>query len=356
MDGDSGEIVVNPDAIERDTFDRAVARQKEAESKMLEEKDLPCVTKDGWKVHLEINISHPNEIDPAVIDQVEGIGVWRTEFLFLDRKSEPTEDEQTAIYKGASRRASGKTVVIRTLDAGGDKPLSFIQQDPEPNPELGIRGVRLGLKHRSVFKRQIRAVLRGNVHGNLAILLPMITCVEEVRAVRDIVAQCEAELQDEGAEFKGSVPIGIMVEVPAVALALDRFAPLCDFFSAGTNDLVQYTLAADRREEDSTGLYSPLHPPVIRLLDWVVKSAGESGKPLTLCGNLAAEPFMTPLVLGLGFNRLSMPPSRVGEIKSLVRRLKLSDCRKLVVKVGQKDERAQIEEEIRLFHKKRLGK
>ena len=356
LDGESGEIVVNPDAAEKDAFDRAVERQKEADIKILEEKDLPCVTKDGRTIHLEINISHPNEIDSAVLDQVEGIGVWRTEFLFLDRKTEPTEDEQTAIYKGASQRAAGKTVVIRTLDAGGDKPLSFIQQAPEPNPELGIRGVRLGLKHQPVLKRQIRAVLRGNVLGNLAILLPMITCVEEVRAVRDIIAQCEAELHDERAEFKGSVPIGIMVEVPAVALALDRFAPLCDFFSAGTNDLVQYTLAADRRGEDSTGLYSPLHAPVIRLLDWIVKNAGESGKPLTLCGNLAAEPFMTPLILGLGFDRLSMPPSRVREIKSLVRRLKLSACRKLAVKVGRKDERVQIEEEIRRFHEKYASK
>ncbi|MEM4720975.1 MAG: phosphoenolpyruvate--protein phosphotransferase [Candidatus Methanomethylicaceae archaeon] len=355
MDGTHGMIILNPNNDELVTFEKR-QQQGNEEVKFIESiRKLPAVTLDGVNIHLEINIGRPEEIDESTLDQTDGVGLWRTEFLFLDRTQEPDEEEQMRIYQAVSQKFLGRFVNIRTLDAGGDKNLSYLPLIHEHNPSLGIRGIRLGLKYEGLLKKQLRAILRANLHGNLRLMLPLVSKVEEVEKVKVLVDQCREELMREGHETKGSPPIGIMVEVPSVAMTLDIFIPLIDFLSVGTNDLIQYLLALDRQNEELLDSYSPFYPAIIRLLKGIAQITQKANKELSICGEMAANPLAVPLLIGLGFRRLSISPIRLPEVKSLILQLNVSKCRKLAERILNISRRIEIEQTLATFIKQEMA-
>jgi phosphotransferase system enzyme I (PtsI) len=349
VNGDLGEVIVNPTPRQSAAFDRMFQNaRKELESRE-SLRGLPATTVDGFTIHLDINLGHPEEIDESTLDQIEGIGVWRTEFLFLGQKMEPGEDHQVNVYEAISKRLPGRSIHIRMLDGGGEKDLPFLPLSHEANPNLGIRGIRLGFRYESVLRRQLRAILRANASGNLSVMVPMVSRIEEVEGVRSLVEQCRKELIQEGHEIREDLPIGIMVEVPSTAMGLDLFMPLVDFLSVGTNDLVQYLLASDRQNEGLADTYSPFYPPIIRLIEDMVRTARRGNKPLSLCGEMASQPLAIPLLIGLGIERLSVAPARLIETKYWIRRLNGSRCREMTKHILQMSRRAEIEQILARF-------
>lgn len=346
VNGDQGEVTINPTAQQSAAFDRRLDEVREDRPILERTRNLPAATTDGCRVHLEANVGCPEEVDQRVVDQIDGIGVWRTEFLFLDRDTGPDEEEQVRIYRSISIKMAAKPVNIRTLDAGGEKNLPFLVMPRESNPDLGMRGIRLGLKHQGILKRQLRAILRANTRGNLRVMLPMISRIEEVEAVRALLDQCRQELMEQGHEINHDLPVGIMVEVPSTAMGLDLFIPLVDFFSLGTNDLIQYLLASDRQSEALGKIYSPFYPSIIRLLKQIVQIARDGNRPLSICGEMATRPLAIPLLLGLGFERLSVPPVKLIETKSLIRRLNLSQCQETADQILHMARRSEIEQDL----------
>ena len=345
IDGDQGEIICEPTPIELNDFEmrRAESKREMEVTGLIRKRE--AFTSDGLKVQFEANIGFPEEIDESMLDQVDGIGLLRTEFLFLGQETEPTEEYQSTIYRLISEKMGDRFVNVRILDLGGDKVPSFIILPHEPNPSLGIRGIRLGIRHEKLLKRQIRAILRANVNGNLRLLLPMVTRVEEVEIVKSVIDGCMEELTREGHKVSQEVSLGIMVEVPSVALCLDLFIPLVDFISVGTNDLTQYVLALDRESEELKEIYSPFYPSVLRMLKKIVQKAREGNKSLSICGEMAGQPLAIPLLIGLGFDRLSMVPSKIREIKSLIGLLRFSECKEMaehVLGISKKEEIEQI--------------
>jgi phosphotransferase system enzyme I (PtsI) len=349
VDGDQGVVMVNPDSDELKAFKRGLQQETKEHHIFEEIQNLPSITLDGFPVRLEINIGRPEEIEESILDHVDGIGLWRTEFLFLDRDREPEEEEQLSIYKGVSEKLSGKPINIRTLDGGGDKNLPYLCLIHEPNPSLGMRGIRLSLKHVDLFKRQLRAIMRANVNNNLRVMLPLVSLVEEIEMARGIVDQCQKELSREGNEVKGSLPIGIMVEVPSTAMALDIFLPLVDFVSVGTNDLAQYMLASDRQNEALLNSNSPFYPSIIRLLKQIAQIGLEENKPLSICGGMASNPLAIPLLIGLGFRRLSISSRSFLRVKYLIRHLRLSECRQVAEQILHMSRRVEIEQTLATF-------
>jgi phosphoenolpyruvate-protein phosphotransferase (PTS system enzyme I) len=349
VDGDQGVVIVNPESDELKAFRNRLQQATEEYHTFEEIQDLPSVTLDGCSVNLEINIGRPEEIEESILDHIDGIGLWRTEFLFLDREREPEEEEQLSIYKGVSEKLSGKPINIRTLDAGGDKNLPYLCLPHEPNPSLGMRGIRLSLKHVDLFKRQLRAIIRANVSNNLRVMLPLVSLVEEIETARGILDQCQKEL---GNEFKGSLPMGIMVEVPSTAMSLDIFMPLVDFVSVGTNDLTQYMLASDRQNEALFSSYSPFYPPLIRLLKQIAQIGQKENKSLSICGEMASNSYAIPLLIGLGFRKLSVSPGRFIGAKYLIRHLRLSECQQVAGQVLRMSRRVEIEHTLATFIEK----
>jgi phosphoenolpyruvate-protein phosphotransferase len=330
---------LNPTKEEMAIFERR-SQDRRSRYRILESlKNLPPVTSDGARIQLKVNIARPEELDESVILGIDGIGIWRTEFLFMEREREPNEEEQAAIYRSVSERIPDKWVDIRTLDIGSDKHLPYHPPVKEPNPSLGVRGIRFGLAHRNLLKTQLKAILRANLGGNLRVILPMVTMVEEVRLVREMIEHCMGELEKEGHSFNPQLPLGIMVEVPSTAYALDLFLPVSDFFSLGTNDLIQYFLGADRQSESLQDLLSPFHPSIVRFLRDIADVSLKVGKPISICGEMASQTLAVPLLIGLGFEQLSVPPPMLTEIKGLIRRLDRSRCHQVVKEVCALSER-----------------
>jgi phosphotransferase system enzyme I (PtsI) len=259
-----------------------------------------------------------------------GIGLFRTEFLFLNRSTPPTEEEQFEAYRAvASQTRPGQTAIIRTLDLGGDKMPGDLQRSGEPNPFLGWRAIRISLDCPEIFRGQLRAILRAGCHGKVRILLPMVSALEELRATQAILASCKEELRAEGIPFCDSVPVGVMIEIPSAALIADDLARESDFLSIGTNDLTGYTLAVDRLNERVARLYQPTHPAVVRLIHMTVQAANRHGRPVGVCGEMAGEPALVPLLVGLGVHELSVTPALIPAVKFLLRRLRLSEAQEI---------------------------
>ena len=248
----------------------------------------------------------------------DGVGLYRTEFLYMDAKNLPSEDEQYAAYRQALCEMHPKGVVVRTMDIGGDKSLPYLDLPKEMNPFLGYRAIRISLDRQEMFKTQLRALLRASVHGNLKIMFPMIATVEEFRKAKEIFQQAQRELQDEGIEVSKTIELGIMIEIPAAAVLADQFAQEVDFFSIGTNDLIQYTMAADRMNEQVAYLYQPYHPAILRLVHHVIQASHQAGKWTGMCGEMAADPIAIPLLLGLGLDEFSMSASSILPTRKLV--------------------------------------
>ncbi len=328
VDGTAGRVVLDPSPQRRQAVEQALAEQARRARTLAALRDLPAVTPDGRRVELAVNIGRPEDIAAAEPFGPEGVGLFRTEFLFLDRSEPPGEEEQWQAYVAAVRALGGRRLVLRTLDVGADKRLPFINWPEEMNPALGWRGARLGLERPDLLQAQLRAALRAAAEGPVSVMFPMVTTLEEVRRLRQAVQEAAASLEREGIAH-GPVEVGIMIEVPAAALAARTLAGAVDFFSIGTNDLTQYTLAVDRTSRQVAGLYDPLHPAVLRLILEVGRAAEEAGIWAGVCGELGGEPLAAPFLLGAGMTELSMHARALPEVKQVIRAVRYADARLL---------------------------
>jgi phosphotransferase system enzyme I (PtsI) len=328
VDGAEGLVLVNPDAAVVADY------RKKRELFMIEAhrleslRDLPAITIDGVKIQLLANIATAEDLDQALNLGAEGVGLLRTELLFMERAYFPTEEEQFDFYKTILLRAGNKPVTIRTLDIGGDKHLPYFELPKEANPFLGYRAIRISLDRTAIFRTQLRAILRAGVFGNCRILLPMISSVKEVQQAKWIIGETKKELAAEGVDFDPAVATGIMIEVPSAAITADLLAKEVDFFSIGTNDLCQYTLAVDRMNEQIKDLYDPYHPAVLRLIQFVIEQGHLQGIPVGMCGELAGDPQATSLLLGMGLKEFSMAGPAIPAIKDNLIRSSVEKARK----------------------------
>jgi phosphotransferase system enzyme I (PtsI) len=283
-------------------------------------RDLPAITADGFRVALFANVAGPSEGGQALAAGAEGVGVFRTEYLFVNRAVPPTEEEQFTAYRELLSRMTPRSVVVRTMDIGGDKDVACWPLPVEANPALGMRGIRLSLAREEDFRCQLRALLRAAVAGNLSILLPMISDITEVRRTKELLERIRLEILAEGGPAPDRIPLGVMVETPASAILLEDLADEADFFSIGTNDLVQYVLAAERTGDSSGGCYQPYHPAVLRLMWHVARAARARGKHIAVCGEMAADALAAPLFIGMGIDELSMSAPAIPAVKDAIRR------------------------------------
>ncbi|WP_379153287.1 phosphoenolpyruvate--protein phosphotransferase [Paenibacillus sp. sgz5001063] len=315
MDGEAGVVQLYPD--ERTVEDYASRRAKQQRKKEQLEllATVEAVTKDGVPLRLAGNISSVKELDMALKYGAQGVGLFRTEFLYMDRTSFPTEQEQFEVYKLVAEKVGAETVVIRTLDIGGDKHLDYFQLPEEQNPFLGYRAIRISLDRKDMFKTQITAILRASHYGNMKMMFPMISSIEEVQAAKAVLNEVKEELDQLGVPYNRNIPVGIMIEVPAAVMIADLLAEEVDFFSIGTNDLVQYVLAVDRMNEQIAHMYHPYHPAVLRMIRMTVEAARRVGIDISVCGEMAADERSLPLWLELGISNLSMSPQALLKVK-----------------------------------------
>jgi phosphotransferase system enzyme I (PtsI) len=341
--------MINPDEEEIQKY-KTMKEKYEHEKKELESlKDQPSITPDGRKVELAGNIGTPKDIDGLLKNDAEGVGLYRTEFIYMDRDSMPTEDEQFEAYKEVLESLNPKPIVIRTLDIGGDKELPYLHIDKEMNPFLGYRAIRLCLKEQEIFKTQLRALLRASIYGKLKIMFPMISSLEELLEAKKILNEVKKDLDKEGIEYSKDIEVGMMIEVPSAAIISDILAKHVDFFSIGTNDLIQYTTAVDRMNEKIHYLYNPFNPAVLRLIKMVIDNGHKEGIWVGMCGEMAGDKRMIPILLGMGLDEFSMSPISILPARKLIRSLKHEDMKKVaenVLSMGSAEEIESYLEEI----------
>lgn len=340
FNGDTGEVIVNPDEETINKYTELKAKYEDERKALQLLKGKPSVTLDGKHVELAGNIGTPNDIEGLIKNDAEGVGLYRTEFLYMDRDSFPTEEIQYEAYKAVLEGMDGKPIVIRTLDIGGDKELSYLSMEPEMNPFLGYRAIRLCLDRKDIFKTQLRALYRASVHGRLRIMFPMISSLEELLQAKEVVKEVLAELDSEGVAYAKDVEIGMMIEVPSAAVISDVLAKHVDFFSIGTNDLIQYTCAVDRMNQKISYLYNQFNPAVLRLIKTVIDNAHKEGKWAGMCGESAGDQ-MIPILLGMGLDEFSMSPISILPARKLITSVKESDMKKLaddVLNMGTAEE------------------
>ncbi|KYH14820.1 phosphoenolpyruvate--protein phosphotransferase [Staphylococcus kloosii] len=329
VDGLTGEVIVNP------TDDEVIAYQNKRERFFEDKKDLQklrdeeSVTLDGSHVELAANIGTPNDIKGVLENGAEGIGLYRTEFLYMGRDQLPTEDEQFEAYKEVIESMEGKRVVVRTLDVGGDKELPYLNLPDEMNPFLGYRAIRLCLDQPDIFRPQLRALLRASAYGKLNIMFPMVATIQEFRDAKALLEEERANLKQEGIEVSDDIELGIMVEIPSTAALADVFAKEVDFFSIGTNDLIQYTMAADRMSERVSYLYQPYNPAILRLVKQVIEASHNEGKWTGMCGEMAGDEIAIPLLLGLGLDEFSMSATSILKARRQIKELSQSEMQEL---------------------------
>ncbi|WP_226087268.1 phosphoenolpyruvate--protein phosphotransferase [Mesobacillus sp. S13] len=333
VDGLKGEVHFNPTPEVLEAYKKIqedFEKQKAEWAKLVNEKS---VTADGHHVELAANIGTPKDLKGVVENGGEGVGLYRTEFLYMDRDQLPTEEEQYTAYKAVLEGMEGKPVVVRTLDIGGDKELPYLNLPKEMNPFLGFRAIRLCLEEVDIFRTQLRALLRASVHGNLKVMFPMIATLNEFREAKAMLEEERAKLVKEGVEVAEHIELGIMVEIPSTAVLADQFAKEVDFFSIGTNDLIQYTMAADRMNQQVSYLYQPYNPSILRLVKMVIDAAHKEGKWAGMCGEMAGDETAIPILLGLGLDEFSMSASSILKARSLIRNLNKADMEKLASSV-----------------------
>ncbi len=326
IDGDEGLVVLHPD-------EETIARyQHEAEEirtlaiQLEELRDLPAETSDGQRIFLLGNIEFPYEVDHCVARGADGVGLYRTEFLYLEAETEPDEEVHYEAYCRVLQAMGDKPVTIRTFDLGADKVPHLPEPEDERNPFLGLRSIRLALRNVPMFRRQLRAALRAGVSGNLRIMFPLVSTLLELRQAKMVLADVMEDLEERKIDFDRKIEVGMMVEVPAACVMIDQFVGEVDFLSIGTNDLIQYTLAVDRSNKDVVGLYNAADPAVLRLIHMVVKAADRRDVPVNLCGQMSSNALYTMLLVGLGLRRLSVTPGVIPEIKKICRSVTVADC------------------------------
>ncbi|QLB20558.1 phosphoenolpyruvate--protein phosphotransferase [Vespertiliibacter pulmonis] len=352
LDATNNQIYINPSDEQIEQF-KAQQNQEQAEKAELAKlKDLPAQTLDGHRIELVGNIGNSRDVEGIVRNGGEGVGLYRTEFLFMDREQLPTEEEQFHAYKEVVEAMPGKLIVLRTMDIGGDKELPYLDLPKEMNPFLGWRAVRIGLVRREILDCQLRAVLRASAFGKLAIMFPMIISVEEIRELKAIITTLKDQLRAEGKAFDENIQIGVMVETPSAAVNARHLAKEVDFFSIGTNDLTQYTLAVDRGNEIIAHLYNPMAPSVLNLIKQVIDASHAEGKWTGMCGELAGDIRATALLLGMGLDEFSMSGISIPHVKKLVRNINFADAKALADKALQQPTAADIENLVNAFYQK----
>ena len=347
IDGTHGVVIVNPDAEQLAEYQRDAVKFFQFEAELEKLSDLPAETKDGYAVSLMANIEGTEDIGGSLERGALGVGLFRTEFLYLKQSHEPTEEDHYLAYAEAVRQLKGKPLVLRTLDLGADKYTTQQLANPEPNPFLGDRSIRMCLHDIPMFKRQLRAVMRTSVLGDVRIMFPMISTMMELRQARMVLNDVMEELDDEGIPFRRDIPVGMMIEVPSAALMANNFAREVSFFSIGTNDLIQYTLAVDRTNEKVAGLYTPAHPAVLMLLRDVIRVGSRNGISVSVCGEMAGEPLYTLLLLGLGLQIFSMNGPDIPEVKKVIRSTTLEHARQVARRVMSFDSERQVQHFLR---------
>ena len=318
VDGITGDVIINPSEDVIAEYEAKKEKFKEEQEELKKLIDVKTTTKSGKRVEVCGNIGQPEDVLGVIANGGDGVGLFRTEFLYMDRDNAPTEEEQYESYKFVLEKMEGKQVVIRTLDIGGDKTLPYLPLPEEMNPFLGYRAIRLCLDRKEIFKVQLRALLRASVYGNLCVMFPMISGLEEFQNAKAVVEECKAELRAEGKEYSDSIQWGIMVEIPAAAVYADELAKHVDFFSIGTNDLIQYTLAADRMSEKVSYLYNPMHPAVLRLIKMTIDGAHKHGKWVGMCGEMAGDERAIPTLVEYGLDEFSMSATSILTAKKII--------------------------------------
>jgi phosphotransferase system enzyme I (PtsI) len=356
LDGNQGIIIINPDKQTLENYTRELEIQLREKEELEKLRNLPAETLDGYRVGLQCNIDTKEELSSVITSGAEGIGLFRTEFLYLNRQHLPSEDEQYEIYRDILQKTLPYSVTIRTLDLGGDKLAQFgLEEDmifEESNPFLGLRAIRLCLKYpEKLFKPQLRAILRASVAGKARIIFPMISSAEEFRQAKEIFEEVKTELRKENQPYDDTIEIGAMIEIPSAALTSDIIARDADFLSIGTNDLIQYTLAVDRLNENIAFMYEPLHLSILRLLKHIIDSAHKEGKPVAMCGEMAADMEFTKLLLGMGLNEFSVPVHMIPKIKKVIRTTTLKEAKELVREVLGAESRESM---IKAFRKSKV--
>ncbi|MDH4037542.1 MAG: phosphoenolpyruvate--protein phosphotransferase [Candidatus Krumholzibacteria bacterium] len=351
VDGNTGSVIVNPTPSTIESYRLEIERFRELEEQLLTLTGYPAQTLDGRAFMLSANIDAPDEVESAVDHGGQGVGLFRTEYYFISQDYLPTEEEQYKVYRAVAEKMEGRPVVIRTLDIGGDKIAGYLHRSPELNPFLGWRGIRFCLTRKDIFKTQLRAIYRASAHGQVKIMFPMISQVEEIVRAKEICAEVRDDLTRERYKFADDVPLGMMVETPSAVALADHFASEVAFFSIGTNDLIQYTMAVDRGNSKIAHLYQHLHPSILRLLRITVEAARRKGVEVSVCGEMAGDPLAVPVLIGLGIDGFSVSPNVIPEVKRIIRSVTFDACRALVRRTTKFRTTAEIEAEIEAFLK-----
>ena len=333
LNGATGEIFLNPTQEKIKELTKNQENIKQEKQELEKYKNKKAITKDGHQVELLANIGGPQDIQIVIDNTAEGVGLLRSEFLYMDAKDFPTEEEQFEAYKKIAQSLENKRLVIRTLDIGGDKDLKYMKLPKEENPFLGYRAIRIYLDNVDLFKVQLRAILRASSYGNVAIMLPMISSIEELRKSKEIIEEVKQELKEKNIKFNENIEVGIMIEIPSSAVMADEFAKECDFFSIGTNDLIQYTIAVERGNEKLANLYSHFNPAVIRLIKSAIDGAHKNGILCGMCGEAAGDVKFIPLLVGLGLDEFSMNANKILKARKLITDLSFEECKELTNKV-----------------------
>jgi phosphoenolpyruvate-protein phosphotransferase len=355
VDADRGVVIRTPSEPVARFYVREMHKQDRMKTRLRRFADLPGVSADGKRLEIAANAASPEEVIAAVAGGAEGIGLFRTEMLFMDRKEPPDEEEQFRIYAEVAKSAGDRPVIIRTLDIGGDKPIPYLNLPPEDNPFLGYRAIRLYADYPQLINAQLRAILRASALGNLKVMFPMICSVQEVRTVKQRLLELMRDLESEGADYNRQIPIGIMVEIPSVAFLIDQLCREVDFFSIGSNDLTQYFLAADRSNTKVSYLYTPFHPSFLRLLKQIIDEVHRNKKWVGLCGEMGGNALAVPLFFGYGIDEISLAPSLIPAVKEVAHRCRIPECEALLASVVQMGSPESVEKTLKVFASSQRG-
>ena len=350
INGTSGEIYINPTEDEKQRLLDLEKQLEEEKTELEKYRKEESITKDGVKVKLYANIGLPSDAKVAINNTAEGVGLFRSEFLYMDSDTMPSEECQFEAYKKVAQIMEGREAIIRTLDIGGDKDLKYLELEKEANPFLGYRAIRLCLDRPNIFKTQLRAILRASAFGKLAIMFPMISSIDELRDAKEVLEECKKELDDENVEYDKNIQVGIMIEIPSAALIADKLAKECDFFSIGTNDLIQYTVAVERGNEKISKLYTKYHPAVIQLIKKAIDGAHSANIICGMCGEAAGDPTFIPLLVGLGLDEFSMNSNSILRARKTINNLNAKECTKLSEEIINMSSAKEVEKRLKEFH------